>query len=370
MQTLSLFPTPLFTNKQASTFKVSAAREGVSTFTAPSRLLQDTVSFSATPKIRSGATADRQLSELEIQLLTETLEPYQSGLSEPNAPFSVASLKKALKKELPSFFAPAYADADAFVTPTALMAKLFSDEDLRANARNILQLRENHPALNDNPALLARQARIAEVQQAYPASPSDPLLNGIFQQDPDKKTQFLTAYNGPTIESKQQAANYLLEAEIPDKDWLKASISQFKINVDEWVKEVDWAKEQFRQETNVQIRLHDLATFRKIAEKAGLLEAFDGACTEYFASTLRADKARFSLAYQTPIAQYARMLEKITGLKRELVPASLVDYEFFGLFKAVFSKNRQKNVKQVLNLLKTKPQAVEAVIQKLKAVKA
>ena len=366
MQTLSLFSSmSLFTNKQAPTFKASAVSEGVSTFTAPSRLQQDTVSFSATPKIRSGATADRQLSDEEVALIGSVISPYQSRLSEPNAPSSVAFLKKALKKELPSIFHSA--SADAFVTPTALMAKLFSDEDLRANARNILQLRETHPALKDNPALLARQAKIEEVQQAYPASPSDELLSAIFK--PEQKERFLTAYNGSTIASKQEAADYLLEAETPDKPFLKASSSEFKVNVGKWVEEVGWAKEQLRQETNVQIRLHDLATFRKIAEKAGLLEAFDGACTEYFASTLRADKAKFSLAYQTPIAQYARMFEKITDLKREPVPASLVDYEFFDLFAAVFSENRQKNVKQVLGLLEKSPEAVEAVIKELRRAK-
>jgi hypothetical protein len=363
MQTLSLFPTPLFTNKQAPTFKASAASEGVSTFTAPSRLLQDTVSFSATPKIRSGATADRQLSDEEVALIGSVISPYRNILSEPNASFSTTSLKKALKEELP-FNILGYerpASAYDFVKPAVLMAKFFSEEVRKATDRAIRPLDPEHPALK------ACQQEIERVEGLLPARPSDELLNVIFQ--PDQKKQFLTAYNGSTIASKKEAVKHLSEVQIGDRDFLLPSISQFEANVDEWVFEVDWAEEKLRQEKLLLNRLQDLTTFREAAEKAGLLEAFDDACTKHFASTLGIDKVEFSSLFKKPIAQYEAMLKNTRIWRTEPLPASLVDYEFFGLFKAVFSENRQKNVKQVLRLFETKPKAVEAVIQKLKAVK-
>jgi len=362
MQTLSLFPTPLFTNKQAPTFKVSAASEGVSTFTAPSRLSHDTVSFSATPKIRSGTAVAPALSEGELPveqkaLIKSVIRPYlrMSAHDFNNS----HDWKKALMSEidLPSCYLSQH------LQPQALLRPHLPEPYHNLNSFQ-MTIAENHQALVPlNTALKVAQMNMSIL-------PSEALLSAL--EDTERERLFTLTLQNPDLIRHDRSLIFEILSQFPEGSQLDQEFLKYRSQFFDYVEGVEQAENALKLERVIQQRLLDLDVFKKTAKKLGLEKQYIHAFRQSFTSE-SGGKLPFN-------SRYSKLREQYEALLRVIIPHSenkskYFRYNFNSLehieYKAletVFSQDRQEKVKQVLGLLEKSPETVVTFIKELRRV--
>ncbi len=358
MQTLSLFSSmSLFTNKQAPTFKASAVSEGVSTFTAPSRLLQDTVSFAATPKIRSGAAVAPppvgELSPQQRSLITEVFKPYLR-LSTYQNNNSNDSLQKALKREIGS---PSY-HLSPHLKPQSLL-RPHLPEPYRHLERFQMTIAEDHPDLERfNQALVKAKERT-------PQLPSDGFLALLGTVE---RAEFLRLQS-PELFSENLDKIFDIISPL-SKRRSKREFYQYRSDYFRCVEGVEQAENALRLERVIQQRLLDLDVFRKTAEELGLEKQYIHAFRQSFTSE-SGGKLPFN-------SRFSKLREEYEALLRVIIPHpknkskyndSFLEHIAYNALETVFSQDRQEKVKQVLGLLEKSPEAVVTFIEELRLAK-
>jgi len=345
MQTLSLFSsTPLFTNKQAPTFKASSVSEaGITPLPAP-RLQHDTVSFA--PKIRSG-----ELSHTARGIINSVVQPYQS-LPE----FSLDD-KKGLKQLLRSELIQDETLPHQLTLPNLSLQQL----PPIYSADSPLALKEPTPELT---------VLIRKLEDIRKLSPSfDPL--GMFQmcfgEMRGKGLADLYALLLQT-ESKEALAR-ALNSEVKENDVHFVPAQQFRNSHASWVKSVEEAEEKVKVEQAMDIFFQGWDAFADVAKRQHFVELFDQNVRDKFR------KMDIELPFHSRSLDSQKRFEKYFRNNPKSMPNmvkfpwSTTEHPLFDPYLDGYSVKRLLNVTKVLSYLETCPKEVDLVLQKLKGVK-
>jgi hypothetical protein len=362
MQTLSLFPTPLFTNKQSSTFKASAVSEaGIAPLLAP-RLQQDTVSFA--PKIRSGvvtsapALSEGELSAEQRQLLLDVFKPYMAVTTYYTGPsFSSSFWKRELKKEL----APSGDFSSQQLRAPSLLKKHLPEAYQADLAWRFSTIPKDHDALKPY------QTALAEAQNRIPEMPSETFLNDLPPHL--KETALPILLDSKKLLEEGSFINYITSHYALEGASAQEG-SNYSVKYRAYIETIRTAERDILREQVIQQDLADLKVFRKTAKSLGLLSEFNREFKRWV--TQQGTKiVVFSTQPQQQDKQYEKFLRVLfSDDKQSLVfPPTIEERSLYPILLKLFSEDRKKKVQEALGLLKNYPDAVKAVIEELRPPK-
>jgi len=361
MQTLSLFSTPLLVNKQAPTFKAVAASEaGITPLFVP-RLLQDTLSFSATPKIRSGTAVaplhpegelsaeEKALIELIINPLLRRSKNQGTNLSKDHWVQQLTSLSSSATSHHPS-----YSNVE--------LLKLHLPKAYRTT-EPFTTIAEDHLALKPY------QEALQEAKNRMPEMPSADLLAVL----PDKAEKKLSALRNPQQFKLNDVLDLLYYRGIPGDvpQQFRGKRRDYANLFEAYQKAIDIAERNILRQKVIQQHLDDLRTFRETAKNLGLLSKFNRAFKQ---SVAQQGKKILPFSTQPPQQdrQYEKLLRAVFADDKQLpqcYPLTTDQRWLYNMLLDLFSVDREKKVKKVLGLLETKPEAVVTVIEELRRAK-
>ena len=217
----------------------------------------------------------------------------------------------------------------------------------------------------DHDALKPYQKALIEAKNAIPERPSDTFFNALPQHlkeralsilsDPEKLSEahsfinYITSYHALRDASQQEASDY-------------------SIKYRAYLETIHSANNELLKEKNIQERLVDFDVFTNVAQSLGLGKEYSNAFRKSFAPK-GAVKLPFSPNLKIQKQQYEAILRQADIERANYFSLYFGERPLSKIWSKVFFADRKKKLREVLGLLKSKPEAVEAVIKELRRAK-